>query len=72
MANYSLGMRAGRLNFRSPEGTDAPTHGDIELSINVAAIPGNTGGGAHAPNIEVIKALEMFRNIICGKSTVIS
>jgi hypothetical protein len=72
MANYSLSMRAGQTEFDITEGTDAPTHGDIELTINVAAIPDNTGGGAHAPNIEVVKALRMFENIICGKSKVIS
>ena len=70
MANYSLSMSVGQTEFQVTEGTDAPTHGDIELSINVAAIPGNSGG-ASAPNIEVIKALEMFRNIIVGKSKVI-
>jgi hypothetical protein len=63
-------MSVGQTEFQITEGTDAPTHGDIELSINVAAIPGNSGG-LGAPNIEVVKALRMFENIICGKSTVI-
>ena len=70
MATWSLSMSVGQTEFQITEGTDAPTHGDIELTVNVAAIPGNTGG-ISAPNIEVMKALQMFRDIIVGKSKVI-
>ncbi len=71
MANWSLSKTVGQQEFQLTEGTDGPTTGDIEITVNIAKIPGNSSG-AWAPNTEVLQALKQFENFIMGKSKVIS
>ena len=70
MANWSLSVNVGQSEFNIVEGTDAPTTGDIEITVNVAKLPGNNGGTV-APNAAVLVALKQFENFIMGKSKVI-
>lgn len=71
MANYSLSLNSGQTEFQIREGTDAPSTGDLELSINISAMPGNSGG-AWCPNGSVLQMLKMLENFLSGKSKTIS
>jgi hypothetical protein len=70
MATWSLSVNVGQSEFSIIEGTDVPATGDIEITVNVAKLPGNTGG-AVAPNAAVLVALRQFENFIMGKSKII-
>ena len=43
MANWSLSLNAGETEFSIVEGSDAPTTGDIEITVNVAKLRATPG-----------------------------
>ncbi|MGA8641335.1 hypothetical protein [Candidatus Binatus sp.] len=65
MAKFSISLNVGQTEFSIVEGTDAPVTGDIELSVDLAKLPGNSGG-AWAPNSALLQVLDMFRNYVTG------
>ena len=68
MASVSFSLNRGGTAFSVLVGTDAPSSGDFEVSIDMAKFPANLGAGV---GNEVQMLLEFVKEYISGKSNTI-
>jgi len=69
MANISFSLNRGQTAFSVVEGTDAPATGDLEVSINLAQFPTNSGTPI---NNEIQVLLEAVKEWISGRSELVA